>query len=159
MKTFNSLSEINDLKPCAVALGNFDGVHKGHQELISEAVEKAKELGIKSAVFTFSNHPRSLIPGGKKVKNIIYSDEKAALIENLGVDYLFNIEFTQQILTMEPSSFVEELLVGKFKAREVFCGFNYKFGYKAEGNVQLLKECGKRLGFNVNVIEIGRAHV
>ncbi len=153
MITFNSLDQIENTENCAVALGNFDGVHKGHQQLISRTVEKAEEKGIKSAVFTFSNHPKSLIPGGKKIKNIIYSDEKAALIERLGVDYLFNIEFNETIQKMEPADFVEKLLVDKFKAEEVFCGFNYRFGYKAAGSVELLKECGKRLGFSVNVID------
>jgi len=151
--TFNSLDEVKDIQPCAIALGNFDGVHKGHQELILRTVEEAKTKGIKSAVFTFSNHPKSLLRGEKEVKNIIYSDEKAALIEKLGIDYLFNIEFTREILTMEPSIFAEKLLADKFKAAEIFCGFNYRFGYKAAGNTEFLKECGKRLGFNVNIIE------
>lgn len=68
MKIFNSLDEIKDLEPTAVALGNFDGIHLGHQELIKKAVEKAKADGLKAAVFTFSNHPRNMLPKAKKVK-------------------------------------------------------------------------------------------
>jgi riboflavin kinase/FMN adenylyltransferase len=151
--TFNSLEEIRDVEACAVALGNFDGVHIGHQELILNAVKTAQKHGIKSAVFTFSNHPKGLMPASKEVKNIIYSEEKALLIENLGVNYLFNIEFTNEIKTMEPVDFVEKLIVNKFNAKETFCGFNYRFGYKAAGSVELLKECGKRFGFSANVIE------
>ncbi len=153
MIIFNSLKEIKDVSPCAVALGNFDGVHKGHQELISRTVEKARAKGLKSAVFTFSNHPKSFIPGGKEIKNIVYSEEKTFLIEKLGVDYLFSIKFDEEIQNTEPADFVEKLLVNQFKASEVFCGFNYRFGRKAAGNVDLLRECGKRLGFSVNVIE------
>ena len=153
MKVFNSLQEVKDVERCVVALGNFDGVHKGHQALISKAVATAKKHGIKSAVFTFSNHPKNLIPGQKPVKNIIYQDEKAALIEQMGVDYLFNIEFTENIKNMDPVDFVEELLVKKFNAAETFCGFNYHFGYKAAGDIKLLKKCGKRLGFIVNIID------
>jgi len=150
---FNSLEEVNNIEPCAIALGNFDGVHKGHQALISKAVVRAKELGIKSAVFSFSNHPKSLIPGAKPVLNIIYQDEKADLIEALGVDYLFNIEFTKEIQCMEPVDFIEKLLVEKFNVKETFCGFNYRFGYKAAGNTELLKEEGKKMGFVANEIE------
>jgi len=150
---FNSLEEVKDIEPCAIAFGNFDGVHKGHQELISKAVSKAKELGIKSAVFSFSNHPKNLIPGAKPVLNIIYQDEKADLVEALGVDYLFNIEFTKEIQCMDPVDFIEELLVKKFNVRETFCGFNYRFGYKAAGNTDLLRAEGKKMGFNVNEIE------
>lgn len=153
METFNTLDEIKDIERSAVALGNFDGVHKGHRELILRAVETAKKHGIKSSVFTFSNHPKNLIPGQKKVKNIIYQEEKAALIEELGVDYLFNIEFTEDILTMDPEDFVEKLLVEKCKAAETFCGFNYHFGYKAAGDVKLLRKCGKKFGFAVNEIK------
>lgn len=153
MKIFNSLEEVKDISPCTLALGNFDGVHKGHQELIMRAVKEAEMRGIKSAVFTFSNHPKNLIPGGKPVKNIIYQDEKKHLIEELGVDYLFNIEFTPEILTMDPADFVEKILVRKFKVAETYCGFNYKFGYKAAGSTKLLCELGKRLGFRANIIE------
>ena len=153
MKIFNSLDEIKDIRPCAVALGNFDGVHKGHQQLISKAVKAAGKHGIAAAVFTFSNHPRGMVEGGKEVRNIMYQEEKIALIEKLGVDYLFNIEFTRQIQTMEPAAFIEELLAGRLKAAEIFCGFNYRFGYKAAGNIRFLREEGKKLGFKVNVIE------
>ncbi len=152
LKIFNSLDEISNIEPCAVALGNFDGVHKGHQELILRAVRTAKRHGIKSAVFTFSNHPRNMIPGNKEVKNIIYQDEKAALIEELGIDYLFDIEFTEEIKTMSPESFIKDLLLGKFNAAETFCGFNYRFGYKAEGNVKVLKAYAKELGFVANEV-------
>ena len=153
MITFHSLDEIRGVSPCAVALGNFDGVHKGHQELIARTVDKAKAEGLKSAVFTFSNHPKSFIPGGKEVKNIVYGEEKFSLIEKLGVDYMFSIEFNEEVQNTEPADFVEKFLVGKLKAAEVFCGFNYRFGRKAAGNVDLLRECGKRLGFSVNVID------
>ena len=152
MKIFENLEEVKNIEPCCIALGNFDGVHVGHQALIKAAVEKAGEKGLKSAVFTFSTLPKNLIPGQKPVKNIIYQDEKAALIEKLGVDYLFNIEFTKEIMMMEPETYVKEFLVDRFNAREVFCGFNHRFGHKAAGNDELLKELGKKYGFGVNQI-------
>ena len=153
MLVFNSLDEIRDTEDCCVALGNFDGVHKGHQQLIGKAVRAAKRHGLKSAVFTFSNHPKSMLGDGREVKNIIYQEEKTALIEKLGVDYLFNIEFTREIQTMTPEAFIGELLAGRLRAKEIFCGFNYRFGYKAAGNVRLLREEGKKHGLRVNVIE------
>lgn len=152
MIVINSLEEINNIPPCSIALGNFDGVHMGHRALISQAVAKAKELGIKSAVFTFSNHPKNLFAGKTVVKNIIYQEEKAALIEKLGVDYLFNIEFTQDIAKMNPMKFIDDLLVDKMNIREAFCGFNYRFGYQAAGNPDVLRKRGLVKGFNVNEI-------
>jgi riboflavin kinase/FMN adenylyltransferase len=155
MKIYTTLEEIKDIPATSLALGNFDGVHLGHQAIIKEAVATARKKtsqGIpeKSAVFTFSTHPKNLIPGAKHVENIIYSDEKRDLIESLGVDYYFDIEFTEDIMTMEPEEYVRELLCEKFRAKDVFCGFNYRFGHKAAGNTVLLRELGTKYGFTLH---------
>ena len=152
MIIFENLDEINNIEPTALALGNFDGVHLGHQALIQTMVEKAREKGLKAAVFTFSNHPRNLLPGKTPVLNITLEGQKSQIIESLGVDYLFNIEFTKEIMTMEPEDFIKKLLVDKFNARDVFCGFNYNYGFKAKGTPELLKEKGKEWGFDVECI-------
>ena len=152
MIVFDSLDKIQDMPETAVALGNFDGVHVGHRAIITAAVEKAKVRGLKSCVFTFSSHPKNLIPGAKPVKNIIYREEKAALIEQMGVDYLVDIPFTEAIMTMEPETFVKNLLVDAIRAKELFCGFNYHFGYRGKGDVQELRILGSRYGFHVNAM-------
>lgn len=149
MEIFETLDSITEIEPTAVALGNFDGVHLGHQELIRRAVERAQAEGLKSAVFTFSNHPRDLLPKEKKVKNILAKGDKERIIESLGVDYLFNIPFTREIMTMAPSAFVEKLLLERFKMEAAFCGFNYHFGYKAQGNPEILRKMGGEKGFDV----------
>ena len=149
MKIWEDLEEIKDIEPTAVALGNFDGVHLGHQQLIKKMVEKAKEENLASAVFTFSNHPKDLLPKAKKVKNILYKDEKAEIIQSLGVDYLFNIPFTKSIMTLSPQEFVDKLLIEKFNMKAAFCGFNYHFGFKAEGNPDVLRAEGETKGFTV----------
>lgn len=151
MKVYNSVKEIKDIRETAVALGNFDGVHMGHRKLIQRAVDVAKEKGIKSAVFTFSNHPRNLIAGRNIVQNIITNEEKERIIEEMGVDYLFNIEFTWDICNMKPELFVEELLCGSFRMKYAICGFNYRFGSRAEGTPDLLSEMGKELGFELEM--------
>ena len=74
MQIFDSLNEIKSIEETSIALGNFDGVHLGHQKLIKETIEIAKARGLKSAVFTFSNHPRDLLPTVPKIKNILYKD-------------------------------------------------------------------------------------
>ncbi|MBO5995508.1 MAG: bifunctional riboflavin kinase/FAD synthetase [Firmicutes bacterium] len=157
MIIFNKLEDIKDIPRTSVALGNFDGVHVGHQELIKRAVANARKKTSqgspeKSAVFTFSNHPKNLIPGAKPIRNIIYNEEKQALIESLGVDYYFDIEFTSDIMTMDPELYVKEFLVDKFNAKDVFCGFNYRYGFKAGGDGELLKKLGEKYGFGVNQI-------
>lgn len=152
MEIFETLDAVSGIRPSAVALGNFDGVHLGHQELIKRTVEKARSEGLAAAVFTFSSHPKNLLPKEKKVKNIIVREDKEKLIASLGVDYLFNVPFTKAIMTMSPQDFVKKLLVDKFNMKAAFCGFNYHFGYKAAGNPEVLRSLGQTLDYQVTEI-------
>lgn len=153
MKIFYSLEEIKDMKETVVALGNFDGVHLGHQEIIRRTVDSAKAAGLSSAVFTFSNHTSTVLPGMKPVKNILYEEEKIKIIEDFGVDYMIDIPFTPEILSMSPGSFIKEILVDILNIREVYCGFNYTFGHKAQGTPTILMEQGLQYGFGIHVQE------
>ncbi|MBQ9708500.1 MAG: bifunctional riboflavin kinase/FAD synthetase [Firmicutes bacterium] len=153
MIIFDSLESINNIDETVIALGNFDGVHKGHQEIISKTVSSAKAADLKSAVFTFSNHTRTLVAGARSVKNIQYPHEKARVIESLGVDYLFDIPFTKEIMQMSPQEFIDRILVGKMRIREAYCGFNYTFGHKASGSPEVLMHEGLKRGFGIHVQE------
>lgn len=152
MEIFNSLEKVNHIHDTVVALGNFDGVHQGHQEIIRRCVNTARSSGNKSAIFTFSNHPRNLLSGENTVKNILYPEEKAQIIESYGVDYLFNIPFDQDILTMDPIDFIDNILIAGFHMKEAYCGFNYRFGYKATGTPAVLVEEGIKKGFGIHVM-------
>lgn len=153
MKIFNSLEEVKDIESTVVALGNFDGVHKGHQELIRRAVSNAEAAGFASAVFTFSNHPRNLLGNGLKVRNIMYREDKARIISELGIDYMFNIPFTEDIARMSPIDYIDDLLVDTFQMKEAYCGFNYHFGHKAAGDVKTLMDESLKKGFGIHVLE------
>ncbi len=152
MRIIENLNEVSDRKPSAIALGSFDGIHYGHQVLIKNMVEEAEKEGLVSSVFSFSNHPRDLIPGKEKVKSILDKREKEEIIEGLNVDTLVAIPFTKEIMELSPRDFVETLLVKGLNAKFLFCGFNYRFGYKAEGTPEVLDELGKEFGFEVTVI-------
>jgi len=146
MRLFDTLDEIKGIEETVVALGNFDGVHLGHQELIKRTVKAAEAANLKSAVFTFSNHPR-------EVKGILYNDEKALVIEGLGVDYMINIPFDESIRNLRAEEFVSRILLEKMKMREAYCGFNYRFGYKAMGTPEdLMRESAKKR-FGIHVLE------
>jgi len=153
MKLFNSLDEIKNIKETVIALGNFDGVHKGHQELIRRTVKSARMAGLKSAVFTFANHPKNVLAGEPVIKNILYLEDKAEIIKSLGVDYLFSLEFTPEIMHLSAEEFIQVLLIKAFKMREAYCGFNYHFGYNAEGNPEILIKAGLENGFGIHVLE------
>jgi len=153
MKLFNSISEINNIGETVVALGNFDGVHKGHQELIRRTVKSAKIAGLKSAVFTFTNHTKNVLAGKTVIKNILYAEAKARIISNLGIDYLFSLEFNETIRRMSPRDLIEQLLLQTFRMREAYCGFNYRFGYQAKGTPETLMKAGFAMGFGIHVLE------
>jgi riboflavin kinase/FMN adenylyltransferase len=157
MIIFTRLEDIKRIERTTVAMGSFDGMHKGHVRLIGRAVAGAAQSGLKSAVFTFSNHPKNALAGSIVVRNIQYPEDKAAMIEALGVDYLFSLPFTEQICRMRREAFAEELLCGVFRMAEAFCGFNFHYGYRAEGDAESLRASGARLGFPVHVMEAVRA--
>lgn len=153
MKHFESLEEIRNIDETVVALGNFDGVHRGHQEIIGRTVRSAEAAGLKSAVFTFSNHTSTVLGIGEPVKNILYAEEKIRIIEDMGIDYLVSIPFTKEILSMSPEDFVQKILVDALRIREAYCGFNYSFGYKAQGTPEVLMREGMKHGFGIHVQE------
>ena len=152
MKIYRNRSELKDLNPAAIALGNFDGVHKGHQALIDACTGKANDRDLVPAVFTFSNHPNNVIAGKNVIKNIITFDEKAHILETMGIEYLFSFEFDQAMRISTPDSFCRELLFETLRMKEAFCGFTYHFGYKAQGNPKILKQIGDTLGYGVTIL-------
>ena len=156
MKIFNSLDEINDFEETGVALGNFDGIHIGHQKLIKRTVDNSKSSGLKSVVFTFLNHPKNLTTRVDTVKNIVNSKEKIEIIKGLGVDYLVAIEFNKTILSLSPEDFVKKILIGKLNMKEAHCGFHYQFGYKASGTTELLIKIGDEYDFGIHILEAVR---
>ena len=152
MIIFNSLKEIQNTDPAVVALGNFDGIHRGHRSLIETATAQAREKGVKSAVFTFQDHPRNVLAGEIVVRNIIYPDVKMELLRSLGVDYVFSIPFDDYMMHQAPEDFVKEIMVGRFHAAGAVCGTNFTYGYKAGGNSEDLKKAGEKYGFDVTVM-------
>ena len=152
MKIYHSLEEIESNQSMVIALGNFDGIHLGHREIIERAVRKASELGLESGIFTFANHPRNVIMNEEFTKNIIYFEEKARILRQLGVDHLFNITFDETIMEMTPETFVRELLWKRLHMKYGFCGFNYRFGSKALGDTEVLQRVGAEVGFEIEVV-------
>ncbi len=154
MKIFRSIEEVKNsgVEPSACALGNFDGIHKGHQKLIERSIELAKENGLKSAVFTFSEHPINVMSGHIMVKNILKEEDKMHILSDLGVDYVFSFPFSDDIRTLSPRDYAGNLLKGTLNIRFAICGFNHSFGFKAAGKNPDLIAFGKEFGFATEVI-------
>ena len=132
-----------------VTIGVFDGVHRGHQEIIGHTVERARELGVSSVVVTFDPHPSEVVRPGSHPAVLTESGRKAELIEALGVDVLCVIPFTVEFSRLSPETFVHDVLVEHLHASAVVVGENLRFGHRAAGDVALLERLGRTFGFTV----------
>ena len=134
-----------------IALGNFDGVHKGHIKLIQKAIENAKKLNIKSSLLLFNEHTDNLIKVGKK--DIITTNKtKFEILDSLGVDIIYLINFTKEFMSYSPIKFLDEFLAKNLKIKGVVVGYDYTYGYKKSGDVKFLNE-NKSLFETIEVIE------
>ncbi len=138
--------------PTILTLGNLDGVHLGHQKIIRKVVERSTALGLPSVVYTFYPHPLKIVAPRKRPPLITSDDEKAALLGDMGVDYMVMARFTKEFAARHPEEFVEDVLVRHMKASEVWVGHDYAFGRGKTGTVEYLKELGAKYGFKVKVM-------
>lgn len=130
--------QIQQSESTIVAIGNFDGMHKGHAVLINRAVSKAKEIGVKSVVLTFSPHPRLVIKG-ENMPHIFTSNEKEKVVSEMGVDIFVEYPFTKEFANLSATYFIEEIIFKKLKAKAIVLGENYRFGKDGDGDVNLIK--------------------
>jgi len=143
----NTLENPSPLKGgCVLALGFFDGVHIAHKRLIEKCVDVARESGLMSAVHTFYALPK----GDGALTSF---EQKAQIIEGLGVDILVVDSFSEDVRNMAPQEFIEKVVVGALKARAAVAGYDYAFGRGAKGNVEILKEIFGKSGAKVHVID------
>jgi riboflavin kinase/FMN adenylyltransferase len=133
-----------------VTIGVFDGVHRGHQAIIGQAVRRAADLGVQSVVITFDPHPAEVVRPGSHPPVLTSSRRKAELIEGLGVDGLCVLPFTAEFSRLGPAEFVHDALVEHLHAAEIVVGENFRFGHRAAGDVAALKQFGARFGFAVS---------
>lgn len=154
MKIYTDLDDIKEpfTRPC-VTIGNFDGVHVGHQYLFSEVVSRAYKTKGTSVAITFNPHPLQVVRPKAGIKLISTCDQKRELIGLAGIDVLIIIPFTKQFATTPASEFVDEILLKKIGMQELVVGYDYCFGKGREGDTTFLKNQGKLKGFPVTVVE------
>ncbi|GAA1797621.1 bifunctional riboflavin kinase/FAD synthetase [Luedemannella flava] len=132
-----------------VTIGVFDGVHRGHQQIIRHTAARARELGVSSVVVTFDPHPAEVVRPGSHPAVLTEPARKAELIEELGVDVLFVIPFTVEFSRLSAETFVHDVLVEQLHVAAVVMGENFRFGHRAAGDVALLTRLGRNFGFTV----------
>lgn len=136
-----------------VTIGNFDGVHIGHQRLLSRVRDRAASLDVPSVVITFRPHPQRFFTGRKTPPFITLYEQRMELISHLGVSWLLCLEFNQKLAGMSPEEFVQTILVDGLKVRELIIGYDYAFGKGRKGNYQVLSELGRQWNFSVEQLE------
>jgi riboflavin kinase / FMN adenylyltransferase len=155
MKIFRSLEEVpTDLGPTIVSVGNFDGVHCGHQHVLREVVQRAGESRCKAIAVTFEPHPFRILRPDVMPRLITPLKQKEALLAETGLDALLEIPFTRDFSMTTAEDFARNILAGKLHAKEVHEGDNFHFGHKAQGTTASLKELGRQFGFNVRTYPV-----
>ena len=151
IKDINNI--IEPYKNAVITIGNFDGVHLGHQALFHSLIEKATALNGTSIAMTFEPHPIRVLKNNNHPPLITLYEQKAELIEKAGLDVLICIPFTREFAAISAKKFVEDILVKRIGIKAITVGEDYTFGKNREGNLDLLKTLGNQCGFEVIVID------
>jgi riboflavin kinase / FMN adenylyltransferase len=151
MLIFHHLDDVpRDFGPTFVSVGNFDGVHRAHRHVIDEIVRRAKLANAHSVIVTFEPHPTRILRPEHNFKLLTPLPEKLRLLEATGVDAVLLLPFSRDLSLMTPHQFAHDILKKRLHAREVHEGYNFHFGHKAAGNIQVLRELGQEMGFEVH---------
>ena len=157
MKVFRGLPNAASRAPCALTIGNFDGVHRGHQALLAHVRTAASRLGLEAAVMTFEPHPREFF--AHKMKDLTKAPprianlrDKLASLEANGIDRVIVEHFSDSFAALTPQEFTERVLVDGLHVKWLMVGDDFCYGARRAGNVQLLQEAGERYGFHVETL-------
>lgn len=139
-------------KTTAVGLGNFDGLHVGHMALVNTLINEARINGLESMIYTFTKHPENILRKKLFTPLLTTVGKKIQLLSETALNYIFFDEFDEEFSRMRPENFVREILLDKLGAKLLVAGFDYRFGYMGQGDVNQLREFGKKYDFKVIMI-------
>ena len=144
--------------PSIAAIGNFDGVHRGHQEILGSVVQEARACGAQAVAITFDPHPESVLRPARAPRLLTATPERLRLLAHTGVDAVVMLTFDQALAHMPPREFVSRVLVEALRVRGLHEGGNFRFGYRAAAGVKELTQFGSEFGFAVHVHRAVRVH-
>ncbi|HIJ59213.1 MAG TPA: bifunctional riboflavin kinase/FAD synthetase [Nitrospirae bacterium] len=154
MVIINNLTEPVKIKSAVVTIGNFDGIHLGHQKIFNALMEKTKEIKGTPTVITFDPHPLKVLAPERDLKMITTLEDKIKLLKRVGIKVLIVISFDRSFANIEASNFIEEYLVKRLKIKGIVVGHGYVFGKAKKGDTDLLRKKGKRYDFFVKVLRV-----
>lgn len=147
MKIFESLEECTSFKNPVLTIGNYDGLHVGHREIIRRVCARAAEIDGTAMLMTFNPHPLTLVRQDRYVHVITPPDVKKRLIEETGIDVLWIVPFTEEFRALKAETFVEDILLSRIGIEGLIIGFDFRFGLGGEGNVDMLRRYSAERGF------------
>lgn len=154
MRIIRGVKNLTEVFPKPVlTLGNFDGVHLGHQAIFRKVVDRAREIGGTSIAFTFEPHPLKVLAPERSPRLLNTFHGKMKLVEATGIEVVVCANFTRSFADQHPEDFARDVLHAKVGVREVYVGYDYAFGRDREGSIEFLKGVGKSYGFEVGVVE------
>lgn len=155
MRVYRSLEQINaDFGPCALTIGNFDGVHTGHRQICRRVVQLARERGWKPAALTFHPHPLRIVAPHRAPRLLSTPEERARLLGEAGIEEVLILPFSREFSLLSPEEFVRRILVEKLHVKAVLVGDNFRFGHKHAGDTRLLAELGRKYGFETEAVQV-----
>lgn len=153
MKIYNDIHEFHKIDHAVVTIGTFDGVHLGHQKIISRLQKLAKQTKGETVVLTFFPHPRMILhPEDESIKLISTMAEKAQLLENLGIDHLIITPFTRDFSNLSPQAYIKDILVDRIGMKNIVIGYDHRFGKDRKGGLPDLQHYAAIYGFQVEEI-------
>ena len=152
MNIFTEIEKIKNCDDCVLTIGSYDGLHRGHQDIIKTLTTTAAAKSKKSALITFDPHPRHVLDNNKKLSLIISMKQKMFLLEKLGIDILLVIPFTEEFSHMTAENFMDNVIMEYFSPSGIVIGYDHHFGYKREGSPEFLQEYANRRGINIDII-------
>ena len=153
MKIYYDINDFEQVPHAVVTIGTFDGVHRGHQEILRNMVNRAKEIGGESVVVTFYPHPRQVLSHDSGIRFISTQEEKIAHLEALGIDNLIIIKFTKEFAAIPSEDFIKDYLVKNIQPAVLIIGYDHHFGKGRTGDFGMLYELGSQYHFKVEKIQ------
>lgn len=154
MRIFNKLDAAYDPSGgCILAVGNFDGVHKGHQLIFRTAIANAQDEGLDAVLLTFSTHPVSVIRPAETPQPLMSVSDRLLIADQFGFETAFVLDFDEQMAALSPEEFVENVLIDRLGIRAVVAGESWRFGHRREGNLAMLDRLGLEHGYEVQTVD------
>ena len=152
MKVFNRINDVWDCAGSVVTIGTFDGLHRGHQDIIKTLTTIAGAKGILATVITFEPHPRHILDKKNKLSLLMSLDKKESLLEELGVDVMLVIPFTKEFSRITAEAFMDDVIMQHFHPAEIVIGYDHHFGHKRQGSPKFLQDYAGKRGIKLDII-------